>query len=115
MPGGNRGVEGTLRAGGWFICILRNIILPAPLLQTQHVPTIWEDAVVVPVPKSNCPKTVGDFRPVALTSVLMKTFEKLVRSETLRQTEHTLDPVQFAYTPHRGVKDATLTLLNVVF
>ncbi len=85
-------------------------------LQTEHVPTIWKDGkIVVPVPKSSCPKTVGDFRPVALTSVLMKTFEKLVRSETLRQTEHTLDPVQFAYTPHRGVKDATLTLLNVFF
>ncbi len=57
-------------------------------LLTQHVPATWKDAVVVSVPKSNCPRAVGDFRPVALTSVLMKIFEKLVRTEIVRQTEH---------------------------
>lgn len=41
-------------------------------LQTQHVPKVWKDAVVVPVPKSSCPKTHNDFRPIALTSILMK-------------------------------------------
>ncbi len=84
-------------------------------LQTQHVPATWKDAVVVPVPKSNCPRAVGDFRPVALTSVLMKIFEKLVRTEIVRQTEHISDPMQFAYRPHRGEEDATLTLLNQLF
>jgi hypothetical protein len=38
-------------------------------------------AVIVPVPKSSCPKTLSDFRPVALTFILMKTFEKMVRTE----------------------------------
>lgn len=84
-------------------------------LQKQHVPNLWKDAVVIPVPKCSGPKTINDFRPVALTSVLMKIFEKLVRSEILRQTEHALDPLQFAYRPHRGVEDATVTLLNLLF
>ncbi len=30
------------------------------------------------------------------------------------QTEHAPDPVQFAYRPHRGVEDATGTLLNML-
>ncbi len=81
----------------------------------QHVPKVWKDTVVVPIPKSNGPKTLNDFRPVALTSILMKNFEKLVRSEILKITEHALDPMQFAYRPHRGVEDATVTLLHLLF
>ena len=83
-------------------------------LKAQHVPEIWKDAVIVPVPKSSCPKTLSDFRPVALTSILMKTFEKMVRTELLRKTECVLDPLQFAYRPHRGVEDATVTLFNSI-
>lgn len=45
-----------------------------------------------PVLKCSCPKSINDFRLVALTSVLMKIFEKLVRSEILRKTEHALEP-----------------------
>lgn len=29
-------------------------------------------------------------------------------------TEHKLDPMQFAYRPHRGVHDATVTMLNLL-
>ena len=83
-------------------------------LKEQHVPEIWKDAVIVPVPKSSCPKTLSDFRPVALTSILMKTFEKMVRAELLRKTECVLDPLQFAYRPHRRVEDDTVTLFNSI-
>ena len=47
--------------------------------------------------------------------IIMKTFEKLVRSEILRKTEHSLDPLQFAYRPRRRVEDAGITLLNLIF
>ncbi|KAL2086367.1 hypothetical protein ACEWY4_017426 [Coilia grayii] len=83
-------------------------------LQTQYVPKVWKHAVVVPVPKSGRPKTLNDFRPIALTSIVMKHFERLVRSQILSHTEHALDPMQFAYRPNRGVEDATLTLLHVL-
>lgn len=53
-------------------------------LKTKHVPILWKDAVIIPVPKCTGPKMINDFRPVALTSVLMKIFEKLVRSEILK-------------------------------
>ncbi len=43
-------------------------------LRVQHVPSVWKDAVVVPVPKLGCPKMLNDLRPVALTSVVMTFF-----------------------------------------
>ncbi len=53
-----------------------------------------------PVPKK--PKITGfnDYRPVALTSVVMKSFEKH------NITGPSLDPLQFAYRANRSVDDA---------
>ncbi len=45
----------------------------------------------------------------------MKTFEKLVRNEILKKTQSDIDQFQFAYRPHRGVEDATVTLMNMLF
>lgn len=58
------------------------------------------------------PKSLNDFRPVALT-FLMKTFEKIIKDEILGATHAKLDPFQFAYRAGRGVEDATYTLLNM--
>lgn len=104
-------VRGNKSHGLDNICRLLNISIKS--LQAQHVPEVWKDAVVVPVPKSSRPKTVNNFRPVAFASILMKIFETLVRSEILRKTEHALDPMQFAKRPQRGGEDATVTLLNL--
>ena len=54
-------------------------------------------------------------RPVALTSLVMKSFEKLIKEEILDKTERHLDPPQFAYRTNRGggVQDAAITLLNL--
>lgn len=71
--------------------------------------------VLVPFPKTSCPKILNDFGPIALTCIVMKKFEKLVRKEILKKTESDFDPLQFAYRPHRGVEDATVTLMNMLF
>ena len=84
-------------------------------LSQQVVPSIWKQSIVVPVPKISTPKTLNDFRPVALTSQIMKQFEKLVKLELVAKTVNQLDPFQFAYRENRGVQDATVTLLNLLF
>lgn len=84
-------------------------------LRQQIVPSIWKLSTVVPVAKNNNPKTLNDFRPVALTSLIMKQFEKLVKQELVSKTESLIDPLQFAYREGRGVQDATATLLNLLF
>ncbi|KAI3368500.1 hypothetical protein L3Q82_025390 [Scortum barcoo] len=49
-------------------------------LQIGRVPTLWKTSRIVPVPKKNRPSELNDFRPVALTSHLMKTLERLFLS-----------------------------------
>lgn len=57
-------------------------------------------------------KSPSDFRPVALTPVVMKAFEKVIKQVDQAQVQGLLDPLQFAYRAGRRVKDATLTLLS---
>ena len=44
-------------------------------LDTACIPTDWKTSSVIPIPKTNNPKQLNDFRPVALTSLFMKTLE----------------------------------------
>ncbi len=69
----------------------------------QRVPEIWTKSIIVPVAKTKSPQELNDFRPVALTSLVMKCLEKVVKDEILQQSKDSLDPLQFAFRQGRGV------------
>lgn len=56
---------------------------------------------------------LNDYRPIALTPLLSKCMERLVRRELSSQTAEFMDPMQFAHQSKGGV--ATLTILNKIF
>ncbi len=75
-------------------------------LELCEVPSCFKcSIIIIPVPKK--PKITGlnDYRPVALTSVVMKSFEKLVLAYLKDITGPLLDPLQFAYRANRSVDD----------
>ncbi len=45
-------------------------------LATSVVPTSFKKSVIIPVPKNSKPSCLNDYRPVALTSTVMKVFER---------------------------------------
>ncbi|KAI3358167.1 hypothetical protein L3Q82_003168 [Scortum barcoo] len=47
-------------------------------LKLGRVPQLWKTSCIIPVPKTPHPKELNSYRPVALTSHLMKTLERLV-------------------------------------
>ena len=63
-------------------------------------------ATIVPVPKKAKITELNDYRPVALPSVTMKYFERLVKDHITSTLPATLDPLQFAYRPNRSTDDA---------
>ncbi len=75
-------------------------------LELCEVPSCFKCSTIIPVPKK--PKITGlnDYRPVALTSVVMKSFEKLVLAYLKDITGPLLDPLQFAYRANGSVDDA---------
>ncbi|KAI3373379.1 hypothetical protein L3Q82_021927, partial [Scortum barcoo] len=81
------------------------------LLQSV-VPTCFKETIIVPVPKKTKILSLNDYRPVALTSTIMKCFERLVKSFITSSIPDSLDPLQFAYRPNRSTEDAIALTLH---
>ena len=63
---------------------------------------------------SSLPKCKNDLQPVALTSIIMKTFERIILNRLLPQLKPYMDKLQFSYSEGLGVDDAVLTLLHTL-
>ncbi len=81
-------------------------------LATSVVPTSFKKSVIIPVPKNSKPSFLNDYRPVALTSTVMKVFKRLLKNHICSSIPVTLDPLQFAYRPHRSTDDAISQVLH---
>ena len=81
-------------------------------LKTNTVPSLWKKAIICPVPKKRNPAVLNDYRPVALTPIVMKVLERIVLQRLMQQTDDRMDPYQFAYRQNRGVEDAIISLLH---
>ncbi len=57
-------------------------------LSQASVPKCLKSAIIVPVPKKTNISTLNDYRPVALTSVIMKCFERLILSHIKNQYQN---------------------------
>ncbi len=64
------------------------------------------------MPKNSKPSCLNDYRPVALTSTVMKVFERLLKKHICSSIPTTLDPLQFAYRPNRSTDDAISQVLH---
>lgn len=64
----------------------------------ERVPILWKTSCVVP--KTTHSKEPNHFRPVALTSHLMKTMERIILHHLRPLVGRDLDPLMFAYQPN---------------
>ncbi len=101
---GPDGITGRLLLAGLFTSIFTES------LTNSVVPT--SESVIIPVPKNNKPSCLNDYRPVALTSIVMKVFERLVKNLICSSIPVTLDPLQFAYRPNRSTDVAISHVLH---
>ena len=78
------------------------------------IPTCFKQTTIVPVPKNTKAPCLNDYRPVALTSVVMKCFERLVMAHINTIIPETQDPLQFAYRPNRSTDEAISIALYTI-
>jgi hypothetical protein len=83
-------------------------------LDSHCIPILWKTSELIPVPKSTLPKVKNDLRPVALTAIIMKCFERLVLYYIKPVVKPFLDRYQFAYSETIGVDDAVITLNDII-
>ncbi|MCP4459932.1 MAG: hypothetical protein GY816_18200, partial [Cytophagales bacterium] len=76
-----------------------------------QIPSEWKLANVVPVHKKGSKTSVENYRPISLTSLVMKIFEKIVRDELLAKCHHKLDQSQHGFLPQ---KSCTTQMVNYI-
>ncbi len=82
-------------------------------LSQAVVPTCLKSTTIIPVPKKSPVSCLNDYRPIALTPIMMKCFERLVMQKIKTSLPNTLDPLQFAYRPNRSTDDAISSTLHL--
>ena len=76
-----------------------------------QLPADWKTAHVVPIHKKGRKDDVENYRPISLTSLVMKIFEKCIRDELLQVTLPKITPYQHGFLPSRS---CTTQMINYV-
>ena len=82
-------------------------------LSQAIIPACFKATNIIPLPKKSPVSTLNDNRPIALTSIMMKCFERLVKAYITSTLPTTLDPFQFAYHHKCSTDDSIARLANL--
>uniref|UniRef100_A0A665UD53 Reverse transcriptase domain-containing protein n=1 Tax=Echeneis naucrates TaxID=173247 RepID=A0A665UD53_ECHNA len=105
---GPDGVPGrVLKACADQLAEVFTTIFNLSLLQSV-VPACLKSATIVPIPKRNTVNCLNDYRPVALTPIITKCFERLILPFIRSAIPADLDQHQFAYRANRSTEDAVI-------
>ena len=64
---------------------------------TGNLPKEWKLANVVPIHKKGSKDDIKNFRPISLTCLVMKLFERILKEELLLRTSHLIDSRQHGF------------------
>ncbi|KAI4892337.1 hypothetical protein NFI96_009655 [Prochilodus magdalenae] len=89
--------QGLPFRAGWRVC--------------GHIQPV-KTTIIALLPKKSVMTCLNDYRPVALTPIVMKCSERIVMSHIQETIPDTLDPLQFEYRQNRSTDDAVNTAIH---
>ena len=69
---------------------------------TGYIPKEWKLANVVPVHKKGSKASAENYRPISLTCLVMKIFEKVIRDELMSKCENLINESQHGFLPSKS-------------
>lgn len=82
-------------------------------LDQAKVPSRFKTASIIPVLKKLLIPLLNDFRPIPLTPIMVKCFERPVEEHIASSPLPTFDPFQFACQPNCSTEDAVSSTLHL--
>ena len=83
-------------------------------LQQETIPSIWKTALVVPIHKKGSVHEPNNYRPVSLTCILCKVYEKLIRKHLLIYVSGIINAKQHGFVPGKSCLSNLLEAIDVV-
>ena len=85
------------------------------LVRKGSFPIEWRCANITPIPKGSLSSNPADYRPISITPVLSKVYEKLIacRLSGYLERANLISPHQFAYRKGLGTCDALLSVNDI--
>jgi hypothetical protein len=102
----------VLRAFSEHLAGIFTVIFNLSMSQSV-IPTSFKMTTIIPVPKNSKAYCHNDYRHVALTTVNMKCFERLVMAHISSIIPDTLDPLQFVHHPNRPINNTISIALHI--
>ena len=81
---------------------------------TGYIPSEWKLANVVPIHKKDDRNKVVNYRPISLTSLVMKVFERILYDELLARTQEKIDPRQHGFLKNKSCNTNLLTFTESI-
>lgn len=82
-------------------------------MRSGHFPDTYKRAKVTPVPKVKNPTSADDYRPISITPVIARVFERLIYDNYLKDHYHkTLNREQYGFRSNSSTDCALLRLVN---
>ena len=79
-----------------------------------YIPSEWKLSNVVPIHKKDDKSSVENYRPISLTSLVMKVLERIMHEELLTRTETKIDPRQHGFLKNKSCNTNLLSFANSV-
>ncbi|XP_023195244.1 calcium-activated potassium channel subunit beta-2 isoform X1 [Xiphophorus maculatus] len=90
--------------------ILQHLLILS--LTKQKVLLLWKTSCLVQVPNKTQQSAINNYRPVAMTTHIMKVLERLLLAHLNKQTRTYQNSLQFAYRRRVGTEDTVTHLLQ---
>lgn len=82
-------------------------------LSTGVFPEQWKTAKITPIPKTSNATIPNEFRPIAVTPIIARTFERLVHKHYISKIyNNSLPPTQFGFRKGQSTTTALIKTLN---
>jgi ribonuclease P/MRP protein subunit RPP40 len=83
-------------------------------LQQETIPNIWKTALVIPLHKKGSVHEPNNYRPVSLTCILCKIYEKLIRKHLLIYVSGIISSKQHGFVPGKSCLSNLLEAIEAV-
>lgn len=101
-----------LKNARFSLCFLITHLLNLSI-RHSFVPHQWKRANITPIAKVDHPQSVGDYRPIALTSTLCKILERIVVREIINATTKVWKSnKQYGFLPGKNTMDAIIKVID---